>query len=55
MGDEENPYDGPIPIEKVEEVILKKIDDTKKNAAKAKFVFDGFTHTTVDGFLKFTE
>jgi len=54
-GTEEEPFDGPVPIAEVEAAIIEKIKQTQDTAAKAKFVFDGFTHESLDGFLKFTE
>jgi len=38
MGTEEEPYDGPVPVEKVEAAILATIKTTQASAAKAKFV-----------------
>jgi len=55
LGTEEEPFEGTVPIAAVEKNIIEQVKATKATAAKAKFVFDGFTHDSLDGFLGFTE
>jgi hypothetical protein len=54
MGDDDNPYEGEVPIDKVEAAVLKQIETTKATTIKPKFVFDGYTHAKHDDFWAFT-
>lgn len=54
LGSEEEPFEGEVPIAKVEEAVLKFIKDEMNNGAeRSRFVFDGFTHKTPEAFLSF--
>ena len=50
MGTEEEPFEGDVPIEKVEEAVTSKISKTK-----GKIIFDGFVHADGLAFTKFLE
>ena len=52
MGTEEEPFEGEVPIAKVEEEITNMIEGSKGTGAK--FLFDNYTHATDEEFLKFT-
>lgn len=51
-GTDDGPFEGEIPIHEVEQVILKQISQSKKNA---KFIIDDYTHKTEDDFLAFVD
>lgn len=51
MGTEEEPFEGEVPLPKVEEEIARQIEVSK--GEKTKFVFDSFTHKTADDFVSF--
>lgn len=55
MGDEDTPFEGEVPIEKVEEAVMKQIEDTKATSLKPKFVFDGYTHASHEAFWAFVQ
>lgn len=55
LGSEEEPFEGDVPIADVEKEICSIIDTAQKSGNRCKFVFDGFTHDTDEGFLKFIE
>jgi adenylate kinase family enzyme len=48
MGSEEEPFEGEVPIAKIEEEITNII-----NSTKGKYIFDSYTHATDDAFIKF--
>ena len=52
MGTEEEPFEGEVPIAKVEEEITSMIEGSKGTGAK--FLFDNYTHATDEDFIKFT-
>lgn len=41
MGTDEEPFEGEVPIQDVENAVVEKIRSHKK---KVRFVFDGFIH-----------
>lgn len=53
LGDDDNPFEGEVPIDKVEAAVLEKIEKTKASTIKPKFVFDGYTHATHESFWEF--
>lgn len=53
MGTEEEPFEGEVPLSKVEEEIVRQIEAGKSAVPRKKFVFRGFTHKNVQDFLKF--
>jgi len=54
LGTEEEPFEGEVPISKVEDAVLKFIEDEMKSGEERnRFVFDGFTHKTPEQFLAF--
>jgi adenylate kinase family enzyme len=51
LGTEDEPFEGEVPIAKVEDEIQSMI----KSCPKDKFIFDGFTHAKAANFIKFLE
>jgi len=52
MGGEDGPFEGKVPMAKIEGDIVKMI---RANRKTGKFVFDDYMHETEDEFLKFIE
>jgi hypothetical protein len=50
LGTEEEPFEGEVPIAKVEDAILEMIDGDVRANRKISYVFDGYIHKTVDDF-----
>jgi shikimate kinase len=50
MGTEEEPFEGEVPIEKVEEATVKKVTQLK-----GKIIFDGLIQTDGEAQIKFLE
>ena len=50
-GTEEGPFEGEIPMEEVEQSVMKIVKDGKGQ----KFLFDDYTHPTEEQFIAFTE
>jgi len=55
LGTEDGPFEGDVPIEKVEANVMDQIDRKLAVNPKAKFIFDGYTHPNHEAFLAFTE
>jgi shikimate kinase len=51
MGTEEEPFEGEVPIQKVEEEITNIINS--KQGTGTKFIFDSYTHASDEEFMKF--
>jgi len=55
MGTEEEPYEGKVPLAKVEEAVLRLIEKDKRSGNKVQYIFDSFPlHPTAEDFYKFT-
>lgn len=52
MGTEEEPFEGEVPVAKVEEEITSMIEASKGTGQK--FLFDSYTHATDEEFVNFT-
>ena len=52
MGTEEEPFEGEVPIAKIEEEITTIIEASKGTGQK--FLFDNYTHATDEEFLAFS-
>ena len=54
MGTAEEPYEGKVPIEKIEDLAVKIIDADRKKGVKAQYLFDSFPlHTSAAHFHEF--
>lgn len=53
LGTPDEPYEGDVAIEKIEEKLLAQISTLSNSAQKPRFVFDGFAHKSETDFLKF--
>lgn len=53
LGTEEEPFEGEVPIAKVEEEIVSIINASKSSIKRQKFLFDNYTHTSDADFLAF--
>ena len=51
LGTEEEPFEGDVPLNKIEENIASCINKAKK----CKYIFDGFSHPKAEDFEKFIE
>jgi len=55
LGTEEEPFEGKVPLAKVEEAVLRLIEKDKRSGAKAQYIFDSFPlHTSAADFYSFT-
>ncbi len=55
LGTEEEPFEGKVPIGKVEDAVVQMIEQDKKAGVKAQYVFDSFPlHQSSDDFYAFT-
>lgn len=52
LGTEDAPFEGEVPLDKIEDGILEKIKSGKSNA---KFIFDDYVHPTEEQFLTFVD
>lgn len=55
LGTEEEPFEGEVPIAKVEEEICRIIEASKSSPTRQKFLFDGYTHAKDADFLAFVK
>lgn len=53
MGTDDEPFEGEVPIAKVEDEITNIINASKNTGSNPRFLFDNYTHTTDAAFLKF--
>ena len=44
LGDEDNPFEGDVPIDLIEKKIVEIINSNKQKGQRKKFLFDGFLH-----------
>jgi len=51
MGSEEEPFEGEVPIEKVEEAILELVSKDRAANKKYTYLFDGWLHKTTMDFI----
>jgi adenylate kinase family enzyme len=55
LGTEEEPFEGKVPLAKVEDAIVKMIETDKKSGNKVQYIFDFFPlHATGEEFFNFT-
>jgi adenylate kinase family enzyme len=54
MGTEEEPFEGKVPLDKVEDAIVKSIHNDRKAGVKAHYIFDFFPYETAQGFYNFS-
>jgi hypothetical protein len=54
MGTEEEPFEGEVPIKKVEEAVYEMIENDRVKNEKFVYVFDGFLHKSPVDFIDFT-
>jgi hypothetical protein len=55
LGTEEEPFEGKVPLGKVEEAVLRMIEKDKRSGNKGQYIFDSFPlHSTAADFYKFT-
>ena len=52
MGTEEEPFEGEVPVDKVEDAVLDMINNDKKRGDKVKYVFDGMLHKDSAAFYE---
>jgi len=56
MGTEEEPFEGVVPLDKVEQKVCEFIHSTCATASgRIRFVFDGFLHKSGEEFCAFTK
>lgn len=53
LGTEEEPFEGDVPSEKVEECVLEEVNCDRSKGERWCYIFDGFTHKTATEFLAF--
>jgi len=53
LGTEEEPFEGDVPAEKVEECVLEEVNGDRSKGERWCYIFDGFTHKTATEFLAF--
>jgi CO dehydrogenase nickel-insertion accessory protein CooC1 len=53
MGTEEEPYEGDVPIAKVEEEILRIVQKDKESNQKFTYIFDSWLHKTTIEFIDY--
>jgi hypothetical protein len=51
MGTEEEPFEGEVPIEKVEEAILELVSKDRAANSKYTYLFDGWLHKSTMDFI----
>jgi adenylate kinase family enzyme len=55
LGTEEEPFEGKVPLAKVEDAVVKLIENDRKSGVKAQYIFDFFPlHQTGEEFYQFT-
>ena len=55
LGTEEEPFEGKVPLLKIEEAVLRIIEADKKSGTKVQYIFDSFPlHATAEDFHRFT-
>ena len=55
LGTEEEPFEGKVPLAKVEEAVIRLIEKDKRSGQKSQYIFDSFPlHATAADFYKFT-
>lgn len=54
MGTEDEPFEGEVPIKKVEEAVYEMIESDRIRNEKFVYVFDGFLHKSPQDFVQFT-
>lgn len=54
-GDGDEPFEGEVPIQKIEEAVCETIMQARGSGQRAKFVFDGYTHKSDEEFIGFTQ
>lgn len=55
LGTEEEPFEGKVPIDKVEAAVVALVQGDRRAGRRCQYVFDGFPlHATPDGFHQFT-
>ena len=55
MGTEEEPYEGNIPMDKLEGAVMQMFEKDKRSGHKFKYAFDGYPHTNIEDFLNFVD
>ena len=53
MGTEEEPFEGDVPMAKVQEAVLDMIESDRLNNNKFVYLFDSFTHKSPSEFINF--
>ena len=53
LGTEEEPFEGEVPIEKVEQAVLQLIEGDRARGERWCYIFDGFSHKKASEFLEF--
>jgi shikimate kinase len=55
LGTEDEPFEGEVPISKVEEEVAKFIAQQRETNPNSKFLFDGYTHKDAKSFFAFVD
>lgn len=55
LSTEDEPFEGEVPVDKIENEAAAFIKNNQQASSKTKFLFDGFTHKDPAAFLKFLE
>jgi len=55
LGTEEEPFEGEVPAEKIEECVLEEVNGDRARGERWTYIFDGFTHKTATEFLNFAQ
>ena len=55
LGTEEEPFEGEVPIAKVEDEIVAIINADKKAKLKTTYVFDGYIHPDISRYTDFLQ
>ena len=55
LGTEEEPFEGEVPVAKVEDEIVSLINADKKAKLKITYVFDGHIHSSINQYTDFLQ
>lgn len=55
LGTEEEPFEGKVPLEKVEEAVVRMVETDRRGGSKVQYIFDSFPlHASAEDFYRFT-
>jgi hypothetical protein len=51
LGTEEEPFEGEVPVEKIEQAVLTQIEGDRASGDRLCYIFDGFSHKKASDFV----